>query len=162
MVIEEIVLNLSLDSSGEESLILSTTDVSVVYAATAGPRGETGLTGANGLTYQTFTVPATLTTGVGKARFYAPTNLSITNVFASVGSSPSGSSIIVDVYKNGVTIFTTQANRPTITAGSFQDSASVPDSAQSTMNSGDYLTISIIQVGSIIAGSDLTIQITLQ
>ena len=112
--------------------------------------------------YQIFSVPSTLSSGTGKGRFYANRSLTIANVSASVGTAPTGSSIIIDVLKNGSTIFTTTSNRPTITAGSFVDISSIPDSGYDTMVSGDYLTVSIIQVGSTISGSDLTLQVELQ
>lgn len=112
--------------------------------------------------YQIFSVPSTLNAGSGKGRFYANRSLTIADITASVGTAPTGSSIIIDVLKNGSTIFTTTANRPTITAGSFVDISSIPDSGYGTMVSGDYLTVSIIQVGSIIPGSDLTLQVELQ
>jgi hypothetical protein len=124
--------------------------------------GSVGPAGPAGLLYQSFTVPSTLNTGTGKARFYASAGYTVTNVAVSVGTAPTGSSVIVDVLKNGSTIFTTTANRPTITAGNFQDASSIPNSSESAIISGDYLTISILQIGSTIAGSDLTVQITLQ
>jgi hypothetical protein len=77
-----------------------------------------------------------------------------------VGTAPTGTSIIVDVYKNGSTIFTTSGNRPTISVGSFLDNSSIPDNTG--LVSGDYLTIGLVQVGNIISGSDLTVQIELQ
>lgn len=125
-----------------------------VYAAVSGTKIPS--------IYQIFSVPSTLSAGSGKGRFYATRSLTITDVTASVGTAPTGSNIIIDVLKNGSTIFTTTANRPTITAGSFVDVSSIPDSGVATMASGDYLTVSIIQVGSTIPGSDLTLQIELQ
>lgn len=143
--------------------------ISVVGTANVGPTGPVGPTGATGATgstgpagpvYQIFTVPSVIDVGTGAARFYIPQSLTITNVRVSVGVAPTGSSIIVDVYKNGSTIFTTPGNRPTIGVGSFLDSSSVPD--VTSLVSGDYLTVGIVQVGSVIAGSDLTVQIELQ
>jgi hypothetical protein len=83
--------------------------------------------------------------------------LTITNVIVSVGTAPTGASLIVDVNKNGTTIFTTQANRPTIAAAGNADTSSVP--AVTSLTSSDYLTVDIDQVGSTVKGSDLTVQI---
>jgi len=143
--------------------------ITVIGTGNIGPVGATGSQGVTGSTgsqgpagpvYQLFTVPSLLNVGTGQSRFYIPQSLTITNIRASVGMSPSGSSIIVDVYKNGSTIFTTVGNRPTISVGSFLDNSSIPNST--SLVSGDYLTIGIVQVGSSVAGSDLTVQIELQ
>jgi hypothetical protein len=158
MAITNIVVSRQNITSGVVQTSLITTLSSVAY----GPTGATGPQGATGPVYQLFTVPSTLNVGVGKARFYAPQSLTVSNVRVSVGTAPTGSSVIVDVLKNGSTIFTTSGNRPTILAGTFLDSSSVPDVAQATLVTNDYLVISIVQVGSSVAGSDLTVQLELQ
>jgi len=78
-------------------------------------------------------------------------------VRASVGSAPAGSSIIVDVNKNGVTIFTTQANRPTIVAAGTTDLADAINIT--SVAAGDKITVDIDQVGSTTPGSDLSVEI---
>jgi hypothetical protein len=63
----------------------------------------------------------------------------------------------VDVNKNGVTIFSTQSNRPTIPAAGVTDLAdaiNVPN-----VSAGEFLTVDIDQVGSTNPGSDLTVTI---
>jgi hypothetical protein len=62
----------------------------------------------------------------------------------------------VDVKKGGTTIFTTQANRPTITAGG-NTATGVPD--VTAWNAGEYLTVDISQVGSTTAGANLTVTV---
>lgn len=150
-------INVTSDTAAGASVV--TQRVSVVASGTI---GQTGATGPAGPVYQIFTVPSTLNTGVSKARFYAPIGFTVSNVRVSVGTAPTGSSIVVDVLKNGSTIFTTSGNRPTINVGSFVDNSSVPDYPAGVLVAGDYLTISIVQVGSSVAGSDLTVQIELQ
>jgi len=103
-----------------------------------------------------YTVNGNLTTGTGVQRFYLPQNATIAQVRASVGTAPTGSSLIVDVNLNGTTIFTTQGDRPTIVDGGFTDT-SVP--AVTSVVAGDYLTIDIDQVGSTTPGSNLTVQV---
>lgn len=100
---------------------------------------------------------AALTTG--GHRLYNDTGgtRTITAVRASVGTAPTGSALIVDVNKNGTTIFTTQTNRPTIPAGSFTDTADTVQVA--TWPPGEYLTVDIDQVGSTIPGSNLTVTV---
>jgi hypothetical protein len=64
----------------------------------------------------------------------------------------------VDVNHNGTTIFTTQSNRPTIAASGFYDESGTAD-GDVTVAAGEYLTVDVDQVGSTIAGSDLTVGI---
>jgi hypothetical protein len=103
------------------------------------------------------TNPGTLATGTGAVRFYFAEARLITNIVANVGTAPTGASVIVDVNKNGTTLFTTQANRPTIAASAFADTASVPDVV--TVAAGDYITVDIDQVGSTVAGADLVVTV---
>jgi hypothetical protein len=104
---------------------------------------------------QVFTILGSLTAGTGVSRFYPSSTITITSARASVNTAPTGASIIVDVLKNGTTIFTTQANRPTIGSGSNVSSLAVPDVV--SLSSSDYLTVNVSQIGSTVAGSDLTV-----
>jgi hypothetical protein len=97
---------------------------------------------------------------IGTFRLYNDTGSTwtITGVRASVGTAPAGAAIIIDVNKNGTTIFTTQANRPTIAAAA-NTSGNVTNVDVTTIAAGEYLTIDIDQIGSTTAGADLTVQI---
>jgi hypothetical protein len=64
---------------------------------------------------------------------------------------------VIDVNKNGTTIFTTQASRPKIFAGQTLVSTSTPNVTELT--TGDYLTVDIDQIGSLNPGADLSVQI---
>jgi hypothetical protein len=108
---------------------------------------------------QIFTVPGTLGTGSGKARFYVPGPITLGNVRASVGTAPLGSEIIIDVNVNGETVFTTQSNRPKIFSGEVTVATSTPDIQE--LNTGDYISVDVDEVGSIFPGADLTVQIEL-
>lgn len=116
-----------------------------------GPQGEPG---ADAVVSITYTLPGLSYTSSGRARLYFSANCTITAVTASVGTPPTGSSILVDVNKNGTTIFTTQSNRPEITDGG-HFSSEVPNIT--TLTNGDYLTVDIDQVGSITPGADLVV-----
>jgi hypothetical protein len=109
-----------------------------------------------------FSQVGTLAVVTGDFRLYNDTGATrtITAVRASVGVAPAGASIIVDVLKNGTTIFTTTANRPTIAAAA-NTSGKVTNMDVTSLADGDYLTVNIAQVGSTTAGSDLTVQIEL-
>ncbi len=84
-------------------------------------------------------------------------NQTISKVFLSVATAPTDCSIIVDVHKNGVTIFTNQAHRPTILdSGLFGYTTDIDVPA---WDEDDYLTAHIDQIGSGTAGSDLVVHI---
>ena len=102
----------------------------------------------------------TLALAVGTFRLYndSGNTWTIQNVRASVGTAPTGASVIIDINVDGTTIFSTQANRPTI-AVSTNTSGLVSNMNTTTVANGSYLTVDIDQVGSTVAGSDLTVQI---
>jgi hypothetical protein len=106
----------------------------------------------------TFAVTGTLTVGTDKApTIVAPCALTIVKAKVVVKTAPTGATLIVDVNKAGTTIFTTQANRPTIAIGATQADSGTPD--VTSLAEGDKLTIDIDQVGSTIAGADLTVEV---
>lgn len=101
-----------------------------------------------------------LTVLAGTARLYNDTgrDLTIIAVRITAETSPTGAAILVDVNKSGTTIFTSQSNRPSIAAsGTTAKAAGINVSA---WPDGDYLTFDVDQIGSTIAGSDLTVQVT--
>lgn len=105
-----------------------------------------------------FTRPDVLTLSAGRVRLPIDGNYSIVGVRLMVDTAPTGASIIVDINKNGTTIYTTQGNRPSISAGSNSGGPGVaPDI--SSIAAGDYLTVDVDQVGSIVAGSDLVVAV---
>lgn len=109
---------------------------------------------------ETYSAPGVLVVVTGKGRMVADRSYTIVSVRATVNTAPTGSSIIVDINKNGVTIFTTQANRPAIAIAGFT-SGLVTNADINTLVAGDYLQVDVDQIGSTIAGSDLTVEIVL-
>lgn len=129
------------------------------------PTGTSGSTVALGnhthtLTFSltSFFKTGTLTITTGTQRLPIDGTYTIVGTRLMVGTAPTGSSLIVDVNKNGTTIYTTQGNRPTIADGA---NAGGPGTAPdvSALAAGDYLTVDIDQVGSSVAGSDLTVSV---
>jgi hypothetical protein len=105
-----------------------------------------------------FAVTGTLVVGTDKApTLLAPCSLTITKVKLVVKTAPTGQAIIVDVNKNGTTIFTTQGNRPQIAAGATTGDSGTPD--VTSLAEGDKLTVDIDQIGSGTAGADLTVEV---
>lgn len=107
-----------------------------------------------------FSNTGTLSAGGGTHRLYNDSGSSwtIQGVRASVGTAPTGASILIDVNVNGTTIFTNQANRPTI-AASANTSGKVTNMDVTTVADGSYMTVDIDQTGSTVAGSNLTLQV---
>ena len=104
-----------------------------------------------------FAKQGTLTTGTGTFRWYPPENATIVDAWASVGTAPTGATLLVDVNRTGTTIFTTQSGRPTIAISGFYDLSGTPDGTLTMTAGTDYLTVDIDQVGSTIAGADLVV-----
>jgi hypothetical protein len=110
---------------------------------------------------ETWSYQGTVATIAGGQRLYVEQPSTILSCRASVGTAPTGNSIKVDVNKNGTTIFTTQANRPTIAIAG-NTSGAVTNMNISSLSAGDYLTVDVDQVGSTVAGADLTVTVTLE
>lgn len=84
----------------------------------------------------------------------------IVDIRAHVDTAPVGASLIVDVNKNGVTLFTTQANRPTIADGANASTTTLPDIT--AVAAGDRITVDVDQIGVGTPGSDLYVSITIK
>lgn len=106
-----------------------------------------------------FTVTGTLSTGTSVAPVLVATGaLTISKVYVNVKTAPTGAAIIIDVNKNGTSIWdTTQANRATIAAGATSGTQTSFDTT--ALTEGDVLTLDIDQVGSTVAGADLTVTV---
>ena len=96
-----------------------------------------------------------LNTTTGKQAIRMPFAGKISYVTAALITAPAGASAIVDLHKNGTTMYTTQGNRPTIAAGSTYVTATLPDVL--TWAAGDVLQLEVDQKGSSTAGSDLSV-----
>lgn len=121
--------------------------------------GFISVAASGGTSTETFVQPGTLATGVGAISFIFPFAAVINGVVASVGTAPTGSSIICDVNLNGSTIFSTQVNRPTI-AATANKTSSIPTPNTRSVAQFDLLSVDIDQVGSTIPGADLVIVIS--
>lgn len=112
-----------------------------------------------------FTVAGTLVAGANKAqafpiRYDLNVQPTIVDCIAYVKTAPTGQSIIIDVNKNGSTIYTTQANRPTIAAAAQISTATVPDAL--TLTQSDILSVDVDQIGSGTAGADLAVVVLIK
>lgn len=135
------------------------------------PNGVAGLDGsgkivpgqlatANIMKILPYSYLGSLAVSTGTFRLYNDTGATwtVNGIRASLGTAPAGASVIIDVNKNGTTLFTTQANRPTIAAAA-NTSGNVTNMDVTSVAAGEYLTVDVDQIGSTTAGADLTVQV---
>ncbi len=126
--------------------------------ASQGDNLEGGAGGAGPSSARTSFMPLSkegaLTTGTGVMEMPWTVAGTITLIRARVSVAPTGADIILDVNKNGTTMYSTATN-PTIAATAKDSGNAVPDAT--TMAAGDYLSVDIDQIGSTIAGSNLVV-----
>jgi hypothetical protein len=97
-----------------------------------------------------------LTSGTAKATFRMPYAMTLTSVRANVNTAPVGSTILVDVNKNGSTIFSTRVSIDASEKTSV--TAATPFVLSTTsLADDDEITVDIDQVGSSTAGKGLKI-----
>jgi hypothetical protein len=93
-----------------------------------------------------------------KAAVRMPHAGTIRSVTTAVTTAPTGATLICDVNVAGTTIFTTQANRPTIAASEFSDNSAAIEAG--TFAAGDVISVDVDQVGSSVAGANLSVLVT--
>lgn len=105
---------------------------------------------------------AVAATGVSKtAQLCVPVDTTITKAFINAKIAPSGDSLILDINKNGTSIWaTTQANRLQLPASGVASTQTSFDTT--TLSASDVLTIDIDQVGSTYAGQDVTVTLLMK
>lgn len=108
----------------------------------------------------TIALPGTAVVAAGTLRYPVGAGTwTITEVRVTAGTAPVGSALIVDVHKNGTTIYGTQANRPTVPDG--QNAATGGAASTASVTAGDYVTVDVDQVGSTSPGADLVVALRL-
>lgn len=107
----------------------------------------------------TFTQAGDLAVGTGK-KVPLPFDCEIVQVKAYAETAPTGADLQVDVNVDGTTIFTTQSNRPIISAGSNLDTATTIE--DDTHNEDQLISVDIDQIGSTVAGADLKVHVHLR
>jgi hypothetical protein len=146
------------DQDARYGLLTDQTAALALKANIASPSFTGTVTGHS--TLMPFSRAGALTVAAGTSRVPMLWPGSFDGVAAMVNTAPTGSSLLVDVNKNGTTIFGTQANRPTIAAGA--TAATVGANTVTAFAAGDYLTVDVDSVGSTVAGSDLVVTIGLR
>lgn len=108
----------------------------------------------------TFPYAGNLTTGTNVTRtpIILPFAVNIKKAFARAMTAPTGASVILDINKNGTSIWNTnQANRLTIAAGANAGTQTTFDTT--SLSEGDYLTLDIDQIGSTVTGADMVVEL---
>lgn len=106
----------------------------------------------------------TAVAGAGVMRRYNDSGQTLTIIAVRVRANlnaPTGADLVVDLNKNGVTVFTTQANRPRVLNGT-QDSGKVTNMNVTTVEDGAYIVPDIDAVGSTVPGSGVLVSVTLR
>ena len=116
-----------------------------------GPQGDQGIQGDPGPLVATFSYGGTLALSTGEARWYPPRACTLTDVHAWVSTAPTGSAVNFSVNKNDVELLT-----GSISAAGF---TMTPQTGLShALLTTDYLTVDIDQIGSTVAGKNLSIR----
>lgn len=154
-IVEEGVIDFYLDKGRvvDIGLVLPGTESEVIYRDL--PVGDEEIYKET----MTFTVSGSLTAKTYPGRFYLDDAYSLLSIRASIGVAPTGAAVIIDVNKNGSTLFPTQSERPTIAAGTNMVKVTPSGIA---FAAEDYLTIDVDQVGSTTTGAELTVQLRMQ
>lgn len=101
-------------------------------------------------------ISGTLATGSNQGpRYIVPQDMTIQKVWLRARTAPTGASILIDINKNGSTIWSSQGNRGSISAGQLSGNTEIFNTIE--LSAGDYLDLDIDQIGSTIAGEDLTV-----
>jgi len=100
------------------------------------------------------------TTDSTALRWYNRTGRTLTFVMVELAAvtAPTGAAILVDVNVDGTTIFSTQSNRPTI-AISGNEGNTTTFNTTTIADGAHYITVNVDQIGSTVAGSDLTVTV---
>jgi hypothetical protein len=97
-----------------------------------------------------------LTAGTAKLTFRMPCAMTVTSVRASVGTAPTGSTLIVDINENGTSILSTKLSIDA-TEKTSTTAATPAVLSDSTLADDAEITIDIDQIGSTIAGAGLKV-----
>ena len=105
-------------------------------------------------TFLTHVEAGTLSVSVLKWELVAPIDLTIVNATGRVVTAPADATLIVDLRVNGSSIFLNQSEMISIVSAANSDTSATKNHA---VTAGDVITLEIEQVGSTVAGADLTV-----
>jgi hypothetical protein len=152
------------DDGSTVSLLWDETDTRFEFAERPYSTTDAALLEVVGHTHNeviAFSEGGVLSVGQGEHKFVFTEASTLIDVRLAVGTSPTGADLIVDLESNGGTddLFTTQANRPTVPGGDADGVGAVAVPDVTAMSAGDYVRVAVDQIGSTVAGSDLTVNV---
>lgn len=107
-----------------------------------------------------FYISGNQTAATKKGGWIAPFACTLVGYRLRVDTAPTGATLIVDVNKNGTTMFTTQGARPTVAISGNDGTTTLPDVV--AVAAGDRITFDIDQIGSGTAGADLYLSLQMR
>lgn len=117
-------------------------------------------TGSNALVgvarEKTLTQPGEVVTVVGVVRWYVPTPIRLTSVVARLGVPTQGSPMRIVVKKDNIPIHSGYIEIPAGVSETVLPASSLTKPDAST---NDFYTVDVVQVGTTVKGSDLTVQL---
>lgn len=99
-----------------------------------------------------FTIPGQSSVGTKQAGILVPYNTNLSQVLVRVDNAPVGASLIIDIKRNGTSIFSDPSLRPTLASGSVSSAVNLPTPVSVLL--GDAISMDINQVGSNYPGGD--------
>jgi len=104
-------------------------------------------------------VPGALVVAAGNAkrRVMTAPGAEITGAVATVGTPSSGAPIVVNILRDGLSVFSDLDDRISIPAGASESAIAIPD--RGAYAQGNFLTVDVNQVGSTVAGADMTVTV---
>jgi hypothetical protein len=104
-----------------------------------------------------FSTPGKLAILKGGLRWYNDTGRTVTlrRVRLSAGTAPVGNPVVIDVNRNGTSVFATTADQPRIASGT--NTTLLAFAVPAVISPGDYLTIDVDAVGTTKPGNDLLV-----
>lgn len=124
------------------------------YTGSKGEKGDSGTGGAGGTVLERhYKKPGVLTVNPGTEKWYVPLNSTITSIRARVEVAPVGTQGV------GVRINVNSNSTATLTINTSTTVSSL-NTSTINVNANDFITVDVINIGNINAGSDLTVTFT--
>lgn len=105
-----------------------------------------------------FSMQGSLFVSTGIQRFYVERSGIISYIRATIGTSPTGSPVVVDVLKNGLTTL----DSPISIAPGETTLKGILKVSNISVSEGDYFTVNVDSVGSVTTGANLTVTLEIQ
>jgi hypothetical protein len=96
--------------------------------------------------------------GASTLRWYTQSNKTISGIYICLSTASSSGVVTVDVHMDGITVFTTQTNRPELAVAALVSAIETPD--VTVFNAGSYLNVEVDAEGT--GAADLLVVVRYQ